>query len=144
MTRPVKFILTLSIILNLVLTGLFVGHYVVHSGGRPGKMINPYEIAEGLPEPLHQEIRTLIDGTLKSLEPEKPRFDDAMEHLVDILIAPSFDADMFRSQLRALDGLHEVRHRQMTNLMVMIAERFDQRQREKLALHLRKAAPPLN
>ena len=107
-------------------------------------MINPYEIAEGLPEPLHQEIRTLIDGTLKSLEPEKPRFDDAIEHLMDILIAPSFDADMFRSQLRVLDGLHEVRHRQMTNLMVMIAERFDQRQREKLALHLRKAAPPLN
>lgn len=143
MTRPVKFILTFSIVLNLLLSGYLAGHYGFMSFNRPGKIIDHYEIAEGLPEPLRQDIKALIDETLTSLEPAKPKFDDAIERLMDILVAPSFDADLFRNQLRTLDGLHDDRHRQMASLMVKIAERFDQEQRKKLALHLRKAAPPL-
>ena len=142
MTRLLKRILALSIIMN-ILAGGFIAGQLASSTVKPPRP-DPYEIASGLPEPLAREVREIIDTTLERHRASRPQFGDGQEQLMAILTAPEFDAQAFRNQLRVLDRLHEARHMEMTELAVTIASKLNQQQRKEMARQLRRSAPPID
>ncbi|MDA0771564.1 MAG: hypothetical protein O3C63_01340 [Cyanobacteria bacterium] len=125
MKQNLKIVLAISIMINLVLAGVIIGHYS-HSfkencRRKPAKHFS-------------QRLLGIKEGNqAKHLEMKALRDD-----LFNILTAETFDAEAYQVKLDALRKLHHVKMEMISNKIKEMAMTMDQAQRKELAKEMRR------
>ena len=105
MSRWPKIFITLpSVLLNLLLLGLVMGHmghYLMDDHTRRSME----EVAMTLPESKRAHFETTMENTKQDNAPLREQLTDAREKAADILKAPSFDKQAFIAQMQLIQEL---------------------------------------
>jgi uncharacterized membrane protein len=127
----------LSILLNVLLIGIFLGRF---SGdwGRQRRKPPPPAFSKQLPvekEKLMRETMRKVHGQHKGLE---QKMNSARADVFQVLTAPQFDAKTYREKVKALHDLHGMQMEQMAQATETLALEFSQEERGYLAEHLKR------
>ena len=141
MSRNIKIILSLSIILNLLLIGLVAGHAIK----RASYHREPQEAIEQVADTLTTEKREMVQSVMQTMREQKREQHKAMrearEKLMDIFTAPEFDPEAFQQAAQSLHDQHGVRGQQMTEAFTKLGQSLTQEERQALAKAMRKFRP---
>ncbi len=139
-----KTLIVVSLLLNVLLIGIIVGHVSHRFGGKHFFRRYGSELTVKLPA----DKEKLFFETMKQVHMEnkdiRKQIRETREKAISILTAPEFDETAY--QIEA-EKLHELRGRMMQQLAAAtkeLATHFNQEERKALAKHLRRPPrPPL-
>ena len=138
MSRWLKAVFVISIILNFLFVGLTIGHFSKRVG-HFGKM--KADVTRTIGE-LPEDKRRMIMSAMRELRQEtrgtKREVDELRREIIDTLTAESFDAEKFETQALELHELHGVLSMEMTMTVAELAENLNQEEREALAQFIRE------
>ncbi len=141
MRKPIKWILTISVSLNLLFAGFVIGNSDVFR-----KIMmppSPEELIALLPEPVASDVKSDIAAVKESRMQAREMMIQERDMLFDLLTAPSFDAAAFEAQMQKMKQMSLNQQQQGFELVIKMASQLSQRDREKLLAFIRRAMPPL-
>ncbi len=144
MSKKMKTLIVVSLLLNVLLVGIIIGHALHRFGGKHFFRRYGAELTVRLPA----DKEKLFFETMKQVHMEnkdiRKQIRETREKAISILTAPEFDETAY--QIEA-EKLHELRGRMMQQLAGAtkeLAAHFNQEERKALAKHLRRPPrPPL-
>lgn len=141
MSNKVKILIMVSVLLNVLLIGVVIGH-VSHRFGRTGYARRP---VAGLKAKLPAEKERLLSETLKRLHREnreiRREIRETREKAMSILTAPEFDEAAYQAEADRIQKLRRNRMQALADATRGLARRFTQEERKALAEILRRPPP---
>ncbi len=135
MNNRLKVFLLVSVLLNMLLAGAVLGHFL----HRPPPPDRGEEVSRIIKDPaLKEQARKLFDRD----GGKRGELRKAREATLDILTAEKFDAKAYINAMDKMHGMHESRRRNMAQEIAGIAEKLSREERVKLADILRRPPPP--
>jgi len=138
MSKKMKTLMVVSLLLNVLLIGIIVGHVSHRFGGKHTLKRYGAELAMKLPE----DKEKLFFETMKQVQMEnreiRKQLRETREKAISILTAPEFDETAYQIEV---ETLHELRGRMMNGLAEATKElgtHFNQEERNALAKHLKR------
>lgn len=139
MSKTFKWVLALSLLLNIVMAGFSLGCLTKGPQG-PG-MHKMGKNIEGL-DPEKQKMVDDIWANFREANSERfQKIQDTRQEIVAIMEAPDFDEDAFRTKSGELSALMVESKKLMMETMASVAKQFTQDERKALAHHMRR--PPM-
>ena len=136
MNRSIKAFITFSVLLNLLLVGLFIGHM-----GRPmiglQDRYTVQEIAMALPEGKRQSFQSAMDKAEQDTGELRQQLIDARNRVASILRADPFDKAAYLQQMQLIHTLHGQVMEHMIEVVAQEAEQSTPQERAILADMLR-------
>ena len=138
MNKKIKLFILLSVIMNLVCIGIFLGHGMQRYGVKRGDQIIELIDHSSIPEARQQE---LIWELKQVLPPPKHDIQNNPFHrkLQSAMTADPFDKEAYREALSNMLNDRHDHKMQMSNVMVEIAAELNLQERKKLAAIFQKA-----
>ena len=138
MSKWLKAVFVISIILNFLIVGIIIGHFSKRAE-HWGKMKEGVTRTIGeLPE----DKRRMIISAMRELRQEtrgtKREVDELRRQIIETLTAESFDAEKFETQALELHELHGILSMEMTMTVAELAENLNQEERQALAHFIRE------
>ncbi len=140
MNRILKYFVTASVLLNILLLGLTAGH-IVHRFNHRAMPPSMEKLLDTLPQARQEEFLHIIE---QSRNEKKARWRDiriVRETIANILIAEPFDAEAYQAQVDKLQLLQGQQWQQMANGIKMLALRWPPEERVVLAEMMRRPPP---
>ena len=139
MSKTIKWVLALSLLLNIVLIGFGLG-CASNMPEAPGM----HKMGKNI-DGLDPEKQKMVDDIWANFrEANKERFQEiqqARQDIVAIMEAPDFDEKAFRDKSAELSALMVESKKLMMETMATVAKQFNQDERKALAHHMRR--PPM-
>ncbi len=132
---PVRWLIVGSLLLNLLLAGALLGHWLYPRHAPPKPNAAMQALPEVQRESLEKRLRTLRMG----FESEREQMRMARERSLALLAAEPFDAAAYRAQLQEGMNLRLERQRQMTDDLVALAQDLNPAERAAMAEALRRS-----
>lgn len=141
MSKKIKIILSLSIILNVLLIGLVAGHVIKRASHHRA----PHQALEQIADTFPAEKRDMVQSVMKDMREQKREqhkaLREAREKLMDIFTAAEFDPEAFQQAAKSLHDQHGARGQQMTDAFTKLGQSLNQEERQALAKAMRKFRP---
>lgn len=139
MNKKIKCFVVASVLLNLLLVGVIIGHMSHRFGPRP-PFREPPEIASLTPE--KQEIfREAMKAAREKSEGLRKQSRKLRKESAEILAAPTFDKDAYYAKMKEMMALHQQRKLNFAEAVAGIAEKFTPEERKLLAKSMRRPMP---
>ncbi len=149
MSKGLKVIFIISILLNFLFIGLTIGHFSKRAAMMGKMRANMTEVLGSLPE----EKREIILGTMKELRREtrgtKMKVEKTRRELIETLTAENFDPERFEQDARELHDLLGVLTMDMAYTVSELAQNLDREERvalsefiEEMRKHRHRGGPP--
>ncbi len=139
MSKTIKWVLALSLFLNVLLAGVLLGHVSGDMAHPPRMHDMPKNIAGLSPE--KQKMVDEVWADFRSGNSERfTKMKAAREEVVAIMEAPEFDEAAFRAKSAELGAMMSESKKKMIDNMANVAKQFNQEERKALAQHMRR--PP--
>lgn len=132
MTRNIKFFIIVSVMLNVVLGGLVIGHASHRFGHAMPQAMS------SLPPEKQAEFR---DAMKKVHGEEGSGWKDvrtSREKIAGILTAPAFDKAAYMAEVEKMQAQRSKKWKQMANAIAGLAEHWSQQERKALAEMLQR------
>ena len=132
MTRSIKAFIICSILLNLLLLGIFFG--------QEGKYFASHRdnIAKALPADKYKLYKDTMKRTETANQPLRDQIEQARRQAADILKAEPFNRQAYLVQIKNMQALRQQMMQRMAESIVGLAEEFSPEDRAILADTLRK------
>jgi len=142
MSRKIKILVLGSLLLNVLLIGVSLGH-VSHRLGNDRFNRRPVpEFVAQLPE----DKEKLFFETMERVRSENRdiyrQIKEARERSISILTAPEFDEDAYQAEIGKLHELYGLMKQRLANATIGLAKQFNQEERKALANYLRRPPSP--
>lgn len=149
MSKGLKVIFVISIVLNVLFIGVSIGHFSKRAAMRGFMKAQMVETIGHLPE----EKQELILSSMKKLRSEtrgaKMKADNIRKELIDTLTAEEFNPERFENEAKELHVLMGVLTMDMAATVSELAQELDRDEREALSdfiedmrKHRRRGGPP--
>ncbi|MEN8264808.1 MAG: periplasmic heavy metal sensor [Nitrospirota bacterium] len=142
MSKKIKILILGSVILNVLLIGVIIGH-VSHRLGREDYIKKHTQDIE-LKLPADKE--KLFFKTMEKVHLENLKIHDQIrenrESVLSILTSPDFDETSYQTEAQKLHRLRGLIMKQLADAVRELAEQFDQEERKALSEYLRLPPPP--
>ena len=133
MSKMLKIVFTISIILNVLFFGLLIGHFSHRISMHPLFKGNIIETIQNLPP----NKRELVFKTIKDLKTEtqstKDEIEDNRNQILETLTAPEFDTERFEKQVKDLHLNFEELTTELSKAIIRLAQNLNQEERKALA-----------
>ncbi|MBF0275448.1 MAG: periplasmic heavy metal sensor [Nitrospinae bacterium] len=138
MTKSLKLIIALSLLLNLMLAGIIVGFFtqrvIPHNALDRDEFLN----SVNLPEEKKKFFLNVMQSNRKEHMELRERVKEGREKLLDILSAKVFDEIAFENQAKEFQKLRGSLTDGFTDTMRSIGKEFTAEERKVVVEHLRK------
>jgi uncharacterized membrane protein len=142
MTKRVKLVFLASLVLNLLLLGIIVGHVPRALDARPTRQQRIEEALRKLPEPAQSRLREKFSEIRAAAEPLREQSDDARTEAIRLLSADAFDEAAYDRQVSKIEELRAETFKRMGQVIKKTAKEISPEERRMLAEVLRRPSPP--
>jgi uncharacterized membrane protein len=137
MNKHAKYFITASVLLNILLLGMTLGHFLHrfrHDPFPPGVA----KLLETLPEARQQEFRTMMEESHDTKTSGREEIQQTREAMAEIIKSPSFDADAYQKQADKLQVLQGKQWQRIANGIKTLALKWSPEERAVLAEMIRR------
>jgi len=142
MSRKVRLTFLASLVLNIVLLGVILGHVPRSLGQRPSRQERMEQGLRKLPEPVQARFREKFAQVRAAGDPARQQMEDARTEALRLLAAEPFDEAAYDRQINKIDALREDMFKRMGQAVKQIVKEFSPEERRMFADLLRR--PPGN
>ena len=139
MSKRIKIIFIVSILLNVLFIGIMIGHFSKRAAMRETMKADMKETIAHLPEEKQELILSAMKKLRGNTRGTKVKADRARKELVETLTAPQFDPERFDNEVEEMHELFGVLTRSMASTVVELAKQLNREEREALAAFIEKA-----
>ena len=143
MTKALKLVFLGSLVLNLLLLGVILGH--VPRGletPSPTRTQRMEEALKKVPEPAQSRFREKFAQIRAVNDPLRQQIDEARAETLRLLAAEQFDEAAYDRQISKIEELRSQMYRRMGQDFKQTAKEFSAEERRMLADVLRRPPPP--
>ena len=140
MTRKVKLVFLASLVLNIVLLGVILGHVPRSFGERPSRQERLEQGLRKLPEPVQARFREKFAQVRAAGDPARQQMEDARAEALRLLAVEPFDEAAYDRQINKIDQLREDMFKRMGQAIKQIVKEFSPEERRMFAELLRRPA----
>ena len=142
MTKTVKLVFLASLVLNLVLLGVILGHAPRAFDARPTRQQRMEETLQKLPEPAQSRLREHFAQIRAAGDPLRQDMDHARGEAIRLLGGEPFDEAAYDRQVRKIEELRAEMFKRMGQLIKQTAKELTPEERRMLADVFRRPTPP--
>lgn len=132
MSRSVKIILVCSLLLNMLLGGMFAGH-MLHRWQEETWDWHNTKLHASLPPEKQQILEEAMESAFSKNRDMFREIKQAREETLQILSAPTFDAKAYDASLNKISTLYQQRKERMSKAIKKLAKSFTPQERAALA-----------
>lgn len=140
MKKSLKWVLTISILLNILLLGFVFGKISNHMQPLPPRPEWKAEKLDHIPAAKREEFHKFMESNNSQRHERMKEARSLREEVIAILVEPEFDEALFREKSRQLDELFSNSKKDMLERTIELAKKLNQEERKILADNLRR--PP--
>lgn len=139
MNHPLKYIAAASLLLNVVLAGIFIGQ-----AGRSAMMHSPMdEMAASLPADKRQLLKTELQKAESDTAVQRDKLNEMRKKAASLLVAEPFDQKAYVEQWKAMHDQHGPVMQRIAEAVADVAAQCTPQERAALADILRRPKPSL-
>lgn len=142
MNQKIKLFVIGSVLLNILLAGVILGH-LSHRLGMPPRppFAEPPELSQ-LPKDKQLMFRAAMEGAREKAEDTRRKTRALKKEMEAILSAEPFDKAAYEAKVKKVIALHEQRKQYFADAVAGLAQKFTQSERKVLAKIVRRPPPP--
>ena len=142
MTKTVKLVFLVSLVLNILLLGVILGHVPRSLEGRPSRQERMEKALQELPDSVEARFREKFQQIRAAGEPQRQQMDSARAEALRLLGGEPFDEAAYDQQVSKIDGLREEMFKRMGQVVKQTAKELTPEERRMCADLLRRPPPP--
>jgi|SoiMethySBSTD1v2_1073268.scaffolds.fasta_scaffold479940_3 uncharacterized membrane protein len=142
MTKTVKLVFLVSLVLNILLLGVILGHVPRSLEGRPSRQERMEKALQELPDSVEARFREKFQQIRAAGEPQRQQMDSARAEALRLLGGEPFDEAAYDQQVSKIDGLREEMFKRMGQVVKQTAKELTPEERRMFADLLRRPPPP--
>jgi uncharacterized membrane protein len=142
MTKTVKLVFLASLVLNILLLGVILGHVPRSLEGRPSRQDRMEKALQELPDSVEARFREKFQQIRAAGEPQRQQMDGARTEALRLLSAEPFDEAAYNRQVSKIDGLREEMFKRMGQVVKQTAKELNPEERRMFADLLRRPPTP--
>ena len=144
MTKTIKLLILGSVVLNILLIGVIIGHVSYRLGWKESGRRHVPELAVKLPADKEELFLQTMKGVHLENRNVLRQIRDTRERALSVLTAPEFDEAAYQNEVVKLHWLRGLMMQRLAGAAKELAKQFNQEERKALAEHLRRPPrPPL-
>ena len=141
MSKPLKLAFLASLVLNIILIGVILGHLPRNWQGAASRQERVEQALRALPEPAQSHIREKLAHIRAADDPLQPQMDAARAEAVRLLAAEPFDEAAYNRQISTIDEVREQMFKLTGQAIRRAAKELSPDERRMLADVLRRPTP---
>jgi uncharacterized membrane protein len=141
MTRTVKLVFLASLVLNLLLLGVILGH-LPRLDATPPRQQRMEEALKKLPEPVQSRFREHFAQLRAANDPLRRQIDEARAEAIRLLSAEPFNETAYDRQVSKIEALRAQMYSRTGQLIKQTAKELSPDERRMLADLLRRPTSP--
>lgn len=141
MSKPLKLAFLASLVLNIVLIGVILGHLPRNWQGTASRQERVEQALRALPEPAQSHIREKLAEIRAADDPLQPQMDSARAEALRLLAAEPFDEAAYDRQISKIYDVREQMFKLTGQAIRKAAKELTPEERRMLADVLRRPAP---
>jgi uncharacterized membrane protein len=142
MSKPVKLALLASLVLNIILLGVILGHVPRTLEGRPSRQERMEQALQNLPESVRAKFREKFQQIRATGDDQRRQMDSARGEALQLLGAEPFDEVAYDRQVSKIDALREEMFKRIGQAVKQTAKELPPEERRMFADVLRRPPPP--
>jgi len=142
MTKRVKIVFLASLVLNLLLLGIILGHAPRGLDARPTRQQRMEEALKKLPEPAQSRLREKFTQIRAAADPLRHQSDQARAEAIRLLRAEPFDEAAYDREVSKIEELRSQTFKRIGQVIKQTAKELSPEERRMLADMLRRPAQP--
>jgi uncharacterized membrane protein len=144
MTKTVKIVFLASVVLNLLLLGIILGHAPRGLDARATRQQRFDDAMKKIPEPAQSRLRNHFTELRAAADPLRQQLDEARAEALRVLSAESFDELAYDREVNKIEELRAKMFERMGQLIKQTAKELAPDERRMLADMLRRPPRPQN
>jgi len=142
MTKRVKLVFLASLVLNLLLLGIILGHAPRGRDARPTRQQRMEEALKKLPEPAQSRLREKFTQIRAAADPLRQQSDQARAEAIRLLRAEPFDEAAYDREVSKIEALRSQTFKRIGQVIKQTAKELSPEERRMLADMLRRPEQP--
>lgn len=142
MTKTLKLVFLASLVLNIVLLGVIVGHLPRSLDGAPSRRQQMEQSLQKLPDPIEARFREKFQQIRAAGDPVRKQMDTARDEALRLLSTEPFDEVAYDQQVKKIDELREEMFKRMGQVIKQTVKELSPEERRMFADLLRRPPPP--
>ena len=141
MTKSVKLAFLASLVLNIILLGIILGHLPRSLEGTPSRQGRMEQALQKLPDAVQAKFREKFKQIRAAGDAQRQQMDSARSEALRLLSAEPFDEAAYDRQVSKIDGLREEMFKHMSEAVKQTAKDLTPEERRMFADVLRRPPP---
>ena len=142
MNRTFKLLFFGSVVLNVILVGVFFGRVTHRFERAPSRQERLENSLKEFPEPVRSQFRDTLKRMDQEGEPLGSQIQHARDEILRIIVSDPFDEAAFDQQIKKINELRIQRAQIMTKIVKDVVKNSTPDQRKMLVEMLQRAMPP--
>jgi len=142
MNRTFKLLFFGSVVLNVILVGVFFGRVTHRFERAPSRQERLENSLKEFPEPVRSQFRDTLKRMDQEGEPLGSQIQHARDEILRIIVSDPFDEAAFDQQIKKINELRIQRAQIMTKIVKGVVKNSTPNQRKMLVEMLQRAMPP--
>ena len=142
MNRTFKLAFFGSVVLNVILVGVFFGRVTHRFERAPSRQERLENSLKEFPEPVRSQFRDTLKRMDQEGEPLGSQIQHARDEILRIIVSDPFDEAAFDQQIKKINELRIQRAQIMTKIVKDVVKNSTPNQRKMLVEMLQRAMPP--
>ncbi len=138
MSKTLKIILVLSILLNVLFAGVIIGHVSTKAYKYGGRHHGFWKAMAGLPEDKKELLKDKMQEMRREGKATRKAIHDKRAELIGVLTAPEFDETLFDQKVEELHEIHGQMAKNLAEATKELAKKFNQEERKALGVLLKR------
>jgi uncharacterized membrane protein len=140
MSKKVKILVVASVVLNVLLAGVIIGHMT--QMGRWSGFRQDRALAAKLPPEKYKRFTEVMGGARSECKQIRKQIRETREQTLGILMASEFDEPSFQREVAKLRDLRGQVSERMADATLQLAREFDPEERKLLGRYLERPPRP--
>ena len=141
MSKTLRLVFLASLVLNIILLGVIVGHVPRSLGGAPTRQQRMEQALQKLPDPVEAKFREKFQQIRAAGDTQRQQMDAARDEALRLLSAEPFDEAAYDRQVRQIDELREEMFKRMGQVIKQTIKELSPEERRMFADLLRRPPP---
>jgi len=143
MSKTLRLVFLASLVLNIILLGVIVGHLPRSLDGAPSRRQQMEQALQNLPDPIEARFREKFQQIRAAGDPVRKQMDAARDEALRLLSTEPFDEAAYDRQVKKIDELREEMFKRMGQVIKQTVKELSPDERRMFADLLRRPpAPP--
>jgi uncharacterized membrane protein len=142
MSKTLRLVFLASLVLNIILLGVIVGHLPRSLDGASSRRQQMEQALQNLPDPIEARFREKFQQIRAAGDPVRKQMDAARDEALRLLSTEPFDEAAYDRQVRKIDESREEMFKRMGQVIKQTVKELSPDERRMFADLLRRPPPP--